>query len=363
MRPITSGLAPAEDWQRRTHLAAPESGGAPGQDGLALRAGSWSEPSQKPPSALIANTGQRANEAVVRVAQNVPAEVAFLVHHGMASGVLMTAAATARAQGITADAVLFAQRQISEDHFYRALACHLRLPFVDGRVRLGAATDYPQSVKAGLVPLGGFDRPAFLAAPRGRAIGQLIQALRRTVSDTLAITTPTNLFELVRDAAREEISRRASLGLSLLDPALSAKTGASSRQRLAALESVGAVAVSAVLAPAATATTYGMVMSLAFLAAIWLRLAACMASCRAPAPPLRHILEAELPVYSIVITLYHEARVVPQLIAALDAVDYPASCSMSLLPNAATTPVSCSNRHKNFRAFAPISSAWLRSVR
>lgn len=48
----------------------------------------------------------------MRVAQHVPTEVAFLVHYGMASAVLMAAAATARAQRITADAVLFAQRPV-----------------------------------------------------------------------------------------------------------------------------------------------------------------------------------------------------------------------------------------------------------
>jgi hypothetical protein len=30
-----------------------------------------------------------------------------------------------------------------------------------------------------------------------------------------------------------------------------------------------------------------------------------------------------LPVYSVVVALHKEARVVPQLIAALDAIDYP----------------------------------------
>lgn len=108
------------------------------------------------------------------------------------------------------------------------------------------------------------------------------------------------------------------MGLSSIDPALSAKDGASLRQKRAALAIATLVAASALLAPAATSTICGMVLSFAFIAVIWLRLAACAASFGAPALRLRRLEEAKLPIYSIVIALYREARVVPRFLAALD---------------------------------------------
>jgi cellulose synthase/poly-beta-1,6-N-acetylglucosamine synthase-like glycosyltransferase len=274
-------------------------------------------------STLIA--GQNASAASARVPHNLPAEIGFLVHYGIASGILVAAAAKARAQGVTADAVLLAEGKISEYHFYGSLARHLRLAFVDGRVRLGAATCYPQSIRAGLVPLAGSERPAFLGAPRGKAIVHLIAAMRRNgaLCAGLALTTPTHLMELVRGACREEISRAASLGLWSFDPVLCAKDGANARQWCTALAIAMSIALSQLMAPAATSAACGILLSLAFIAVTWLRLTACAASLNAPAPQLRRLQDVELPIYSIVIALYREARIVPQLLAAMDRIDYP----------------------------------------
>ncbi len=74
---------------------------------------------------------------------------------------------TARRQGVTADRVLIAEGQISEDYFYRALARHLRLTFIDADVALKAAAPYPQMIEAGAVALAPGQGAAFLTAPRG----------------------------------------------------------------------------------------------------------------------------------------------------------------------------------------------------
>ena len=268
---------------------------------------------------------QNASRASARVTRNLPTEIGFLVHYGIAPGVLMAAAATARARGATAEAILFAEGKVSEYHFYRSLARYLRLAFVEGGVTLGSAARGHQSFKAGLVPLAGSGGPAFLTAPRGKAVALLIRALRRTGSGSLALTTPTHLFDLVRAASREEIARKASLGLWSSDPALCAKDGATPEQKHAALAIAALIVASSLLAPSVTGTICGGLLSFGFVAAIWLRLAACAASFGQQAIPLRHIEEAEFPIYSIVIALYREARVAPQLLAALEEIDYPRS--------------------------------------
>jgi cellulose synthase/poly-beta-1,6-N-acetylglucosamine synthase-like glycosyltransferase len=65
-------------------------------------------------------------------------------------------------------------------------------------------------------------------------------------------------------------------------------------------------------------------MTCFLLASIWLRLFAGAASTASIQEPYRpDVGDRWLPVYSVVVALHKEARVVPQLIAALDAIDYP----------------------------------------
>jgi glycosyltransferase XagB len=324
--------APAVDWPRQGRAATRDLPGKSGSEvsppNLDTRAGRRSEPALRSKAASTATVGQNARPAVARVPQNLPLEIGFLAHYGMAYGTLVAAAAKARAQGVTAEAVLLAEGEISEHHFYSLLARYLRLDFVEGRVTLASAAHYPQSVNAGLAPLVGSDGPAFLAAPRGAAIIHLMQAMRHdnSIRSRLALTTPTHLYDLVRAAARAEISRKASLALWYLDPALSAKGGLSRRQKHNALAMGALIAVSFAVAPSAAGTVCEMFLGLAFVAVIWLRLAACAASavsCNLPVLPLRPLKQAELPIYSIVVALYREARIIPQLLAAMGGIDYP----------------------------------------
>ncbi len=77
------------------------------------------------------------------------------------------------------------------------------------------------------------------------------------------------------------------------------------------------------LAPAAFITACAVFLGLALLATFWLRLSACVASPVPGLPPSRALSDDELPLYSVVIALYREARVVPQLLAAINALAYP----------------------------------------
>ncbi len=102
-----------------------------------------------------------------RGTSHLPSEIGFLAHYGVSFVRLANAVETARRQGVTADRVLIAEGQISEDYFYRALARHLRLTFIDADVALKAAAPYPQMIEAGAVALAPGQGAAFLTAPRG----------------------------------------------------------------------------------------------------------------------------------------------------------------------------------------------------
>ncbi|MGH6835567.1 MAG: glycosyltransferase family 2 protein [Methylocella sp.] len=256
----------------------------------------------------------------------MPAELAFLTLHGVSPAVLFPAAAEARRQGLAPEAVLLASGTIRESFFYRCLAHRLGADFIDGEIVLGAGTRYPHAVHAGLAPLADDAGPGWLAAPRGRLLAHLLARVRggERLGGCVAITTPSHMSRLVRAGATASILREASLGLANLDPSLSANAGSSQGQRAIAMMAIAAAALAFGLVPAFTLALVSLSMTCFFLASIWLRLFAGAASTACRQEPFRaRVEDSRLPVYSIVVALNREARVVPQLAAALAMIDYP----------------------------------------
>jgi glycosyltransferase XagB len=290
--------------------------GRAGRYAQALSARKTSTAKSSEPLALSPSTFSPA-----RGTSHLPSEIGFRAHYGVSFARLANAVETARAQGVMADRVLLAEGRISEDYFYRALARHLRLTFTDADIALSAG---PQMIEAVAVALPPGRGAAFLIAPCGAAIGRLIAAMsRRGPGTNIALTTPSHLSWIVRKAARREIGRGASFGLPDFDANLCAKGGMNARQGVA-LGVLGSIAAFFLpLAPAASVTTGAAILGIALLATFWLRLSACAASPK-PRPSLSRVLsDDELPLYSIVIALYREARVVPQLLGAIGALAYP----------------------------------------
>jgi len=156
----------------------------------------------------------------------LPPELSFLSAHGVAPALLLAAARKARAQNVPPEAVLLAEGTVEETFYYRALARHLGVLFIEGPVALARdRVAYPQAIHAGLAPLESASGPVLLSAPRGAALAELLQRGPRSERgrSKLAITTPSNFSNLVRAASRTSILQWASFGLSDFDPDLSAQ--------------------------------------------------------------------------------------------------------------------------------------------
>ncbi|WP_051952711.1 glycosyltransferase family 2 protein [Methylocapsa aurea] len=256
----------------------------------------------------------------------LPAELAFLLPFGAPAALLFSAAAQARAQAIPPEAALLADGAIQEIFFYRSLAHALGVVYIDSKVALGPGTRYPGSIHAGGAPLSEERGPSWLAAPRGAALADLLRRAQRgePLRGTLAIATPTHLSRLVRAEATPLVLREASYALAHLDPNLSAKAGPSLGQRQFAIMGFATAALVCALAPAFGARILALSVNCLFLATIVQRLFIGAASVGAAhAPPRLATDDRLLPAYSIVVALHREARVVAQLAAALEAIDYP----------------------------------------
>lgn len=116
-------------------------------------------------------------------------------------------------------------------------------------------------------------------------------------------------------------------GLRARNPELSAATGLWPWQRRALIGGAAVLIAGMVLAPETALVVLLAILAVPFLCVVLLRVIALW-QLRAPAAGRSSVVggagdEEQLPVYSVLVPLYREAAVVPGLLAALRALDYP----------------------------------------
>lgn len=271
-----------------------------------------------------AGAARRVPPRRATASQPIPVEIAFLSGHGVPEEVLRFAAATARRQGVCADEALLAEGLVAEDVFYRALANHLDVDFVDGPVEVcasGVAT-----IECGYARIRDASRNyLWLFAPSGAGVFRLMSVRRAARGRALfAITTRTRFMEALRRADPEAAARNAAFLAERVDRELCARGGLKRGQ--VGLLPIALIALAAGLyapfSPLRLASA--LLLAAMFFCGAFLRLFACAASfqSRAEMEPLE--VDARLPIYTIVLALYQEAAVVRQLTRAIDRLDYPA---------------------------------------
>ncbi len=272
----------------------------------------------------------------------LPATLAFLMEAGIPGAPLREAAAEARRLAICPVAVLLAGGGITAQDYYRALARHLGLPFLDDPA-LVTGLPSETAIATGHAPLaeGRHRRDLrMLAAPRGAALAHLVErgarprgvtfgtrTARHDFLEGLALTDPARFEAAVMTADAHRIARQAAHELSDRHPRFSYLGGARPRQRLAVIAGLAAIALLPATLPLDIALALISVMIClvsAFLAL--LRITACRErvgiSPKSRPPALD---DGVLPDYSIVVALYREEAVVDQLCTAIAALDYPAA--------------------------------------
>lgn len=272
--------------------------------------------------------GDGGTSGVRRTSLDLPAEIAFLARYGIALSALGRAARRAlRCRTNPADEVL-ALGLIDEAGFYRAFAAELGLPFHDGSFTLRAGGEYRAILRGGIAPVAdaAAGRFRFMLAPEGPALRRMLEAGPRG-RDDVAVTTPRRFAQALRRANGESIAQRASG----LDEAgllrVSARTGASRGQKIAAGLALGALALGGVFAPLGAFFALALLLGPLFLGLILLRLSAAI---ERPAPDLWRtqrwrLDDSRLPVYTVAIPMFREEAVLGQMLAALAALDYPAA--------------------------------------
>lgn len=163
-----------------------------------------------------------------------------------------------------------------------------------------------------------------VAAARGVRLRRLAAALaeRPELRGRVSLTTPERLSRFVHARFGRQLGNLAAYRLRDQQPHQSAGTLHASRYLFGLI-----ACLLAALFLTTTATSFvgawilpGLV-ALMLIGSATLKLAACTIPPQRPPRPARD--DKSLPSYSLIVPLYREARVVPQLVDALDAIDYP----------------------------------------
>ena len=230
--------------------------------------------------------------------------------------------------GVGADCVLITWGVISEETYVAALATSLGMVFEPlfntSRQHCPLPDDkLVEAANTGMLPLSDRNGVKIVVAPRLVDSRRLVAvAMSGTeMAQRIRMTSTARLHDFVARHSAHEIERRAVDELRTWHSDLSA--GVSHSRRLVVLAYLALAALTAFAVPGAALTAAELLLGAVFLAWTGLRLLGLLSERLLRRQPYT-FSDAWLPTYSIVIALYREAAAVPDLVAALRALNYPA---------------------------------------
>jgi len=269
---------------------------------------------------LPARSGFAERPALFRNVTDLPPELRPLRGH-LDPAFLRWAAARAESLGIDCDVLVMRSGQIDADSLLAIYAAYLGVEIDWLEDAATSPLDVHQILSQGELPAGSRkdqDRPVLaLFDGRTRAVCERVAE----EGEKFRITTAARLRAFAERSAKEDLAQDAALGLKTREPALSAATVASPKHRLGLLAALATIAVSLYAAPGPTRFVFEIFLAVLFLTWAGLRLFACVS--RQEDREKSPVSDRDLPVYTILIPLYREARIVPDLVAAISALNYP----------------------------------------
>lgn len=255
---------------------------------------------------------QRIGRLRASTAEVSESEYSFLVGRAIDAATLGRAERIAQAWGVLPHEVMIALGWVDEREYVAALGAELGIDW------LGRVPDRRR--RPGESVIGAY-------AMRPKVIREAISLLQHGRHPVLATRREVDALHMA--GAEAALIDYAIEGLWRTDPAASASTGAQTWQALLAATLVGLFLGGAAVAPEVILPFVMAVLTLPFLCVVFLRSAAVLELVRRPLPreanAARAVPDAELPRYSALVPLYREAEILPDLVAGMAALDYPAA--------------------------------------
>jgi cellulose synthase/poly-beta-1,6-N-acetylglucosamine synthase-like glycosyltransferase len=164
----------------------------------------------------------------------------------------------------------------------------------------------------------------YLIVPDGIGVSHLLRLIadHPKIRTRLKLVGPGVLRTALLARVRQALVRRATYDLFDRHPEVSARIVVNAWQGVIVGAFLAALPVALWLAPGATWLAMHFLFSFFFLACVALRFAA-LAAVRRKRDPAAPAKTTDMPVYSLLIALYREAEVVPELVTALERIDWP----------------------------------------
>ena len=252
-----------------------------------------------------------------------PACLAIIPPHLLSAPARQAVMARARDQGLTADEILLSEEFLNEDLYYQLVAQKLGLGFSAKPMRI-IAPQYPSEAwQARMVRLDDANQSQeWLTAPKGRRLEQILtQSLSSNEGiRSLMITTPRILFASITQSAIAQVTHKSTHYLYRNSPSDSCHGLChDTTQRVMPLMLISAFALIMALMDVSLST----IATLFLWPVLLIRLVILATSLPKPAPRGQTLADHELPHYSVLVPLYREATLIPQLVASFRAMDYP----------------------------------------
>lgn len=263
----------------------------------------------------------------------------ILLQRGLISQAqLEEALALQKSWGSRIGQVLLGKGFVTAQQLYTVLAEHYGLPFVDllkepPDPALPEAADRQAYLDLGLMPWRRRDDGCILIAATN-IDGPIIDWAQSRYGEGRFVFVITSTFDItwqVQQQFSAEDDHDARERLWEMSPQDSARLTVTKRQKIA-LAIVACIAIPGlIIAPLATVISFGFLINAFYLATFGLKLlltwvgADRRVDIQVADEEVRALRDTELPVYTILAPLYHEAEVLPGLVDSLRRLDYPKS--------------------------------------
>ncbi len=241
------------------------------------------------------------------------------------------AEASARRNGTAIEDELLAAGAVSPEAYYRRLAFYLGLPFLTaidaGSVADRRKLDRLLASPSGLRLESGEGGATFAIIPRATDLADLHDRLsfRPAIRRAVVVTMPSTIRETVWQVGAQRRLAKTIHRLMIWEPRFSARIVFWGKQGFLLGGSVTTLLAGLMLFTAETLLLTHILFSMLYALSLIIRLAAVRRRPEQEAEPAEGQDEGPLPVYTVLIALYREANMIPQLVAHMKALNWPAS--------------------------------------
>ncbi|MDQ0457936.1 glycosyltransferase family 2 protein [Rhizobium paknamense] len=250
---------------------------------------------------------------------------------GLERGLLIRLVRKAVRNGTSMDQEIQVCSRLEQDHYYDAIARRLGLVYLEDLPpdqvfhadKLETQLQTPVMVR--LYPPG--RPPVTVLTPQAHQLQDLEERLRRfpSLKETLALTRPAAIRTAVWALGSQTRAERASNRLFDVAPLYSARQVMTGRQGFWAGVGTALVLCGLCLSTSIFLPLLHISLSMLYLCALFLRAATLGHQVRYRMQWPEPLLKRPLPTYTVLVALYRERDVVPQLIEALRRLDWPAA--------------------------------------